>query len=146
MKQAVILKRKAVILLHVLIPILLGAVIYAIVSPDVLFVKKLEELTGWSLHFFPGHKILIIQFIRNYFLDMLWAYALFFAFFFIIGDNTAGLRITCIVTVICVVVMEVLQLTPFVSGTFDMWDIFVELLAAAIAVFIINKYFRRILL
>lgn len=37
--------------------------------------------------------------------------------------------------------MEILQLTPFVEGTFDVLDIIVEFLAEVVAVFIIKKYF-----
>jgi hypothetical protein len=41
--------------------------------------------------------------------------------------------------------MELLQLTPIVNGTFDVYDIMAELIAEVIAVFIIKLQLRRIL-
>ena len=38
-------------------------------------------------------------------------------------------------------IMELLQITPVVQGTFDIWDIMVELIAELVAVFIIKISF-----
>ena len=82
-----------------------------------------------------------MQFVRNYFLDMMWGYALVYALYLFTGNDTAELMKILIIAFIFSAIMEVLQLTPFVRGTFDIFDIIVEFLAEVSAVFIIKKYF-----
>jgi hypothetical protein len=76
-------------------------------------------------------------------LDMMWGYALVFALYFIMGNNAAGLTKLIMIASFFSTVMELLQLTPFVRGTFDVLDIIVEILAEATAVFIIKKHFME---
>lgn len=86
-------------------------------------------------------KYSVVKFIRNYFLDMLWAYALVFALSLIICRNAAQLWETFMIAFIFSAIMELLQITPIVQGTFDIWDIMVELIAELVAVFIIKISF-----
>lgn len=127
-----------------MIPIFLGTVIYYLFSPDVFFVKSMDSITGLNFHM----KILktdssIFKFVRNYFLDMLWAYALVTSLFFIIGNNTASVWRIFVITFSFSVIIEILQTTSAAKGTFDLCDIAVEFLAEIAAVFIIKKYFVR---
>lgn len=132
-------KNTVILLLNVIIPILLGTIIYYFLSPDVLFVKRIDQLLGNGFHIsYMGTECLIWKFIRNYFLDMLWGYALVFALFFVMGNNTADLKKIFLPAFLFTLAMEFLQLTPIAHGTFDLWDIFVEFLAEAVAVFIIK--------
>jgi len=127
------------------IPLLIGAIFYYLFLPNIIFVKKIDEILGSGIHFyFSLESNWIVKFTRFYVLDMLWAYALIFALFFIVRDNnTANIKKIFLMAFLFSAIMEILQLAPFVEGTFDFLDMFFELGAEIVAVFIINKIFRR---
>lgn len=130
------------LLINIMIPIFLGAIIYYLFSPDVLFVKKIDSIIGPDYHIkILLNDNLIFIFIRNYLLDMLWAYALVIALFFVIGNNTVSVLKILSIAFSFTVILEILQITPIAEGTFDFYDIVVEFLAEVIAVLIIKKYF-----
>jgi len=138
------MKKKSFLIGNILIPIILGTLFYYVTSPDVIFVQRVDAVLGRSAAVCLWEKKnLLLQFIRNYGLDMLWAYALVFTLFFIIDNNSAGLLKVWMIAFFFSTGMEFLQRTSLVSGTFDFWDIIVEFLAETAAVFIIkNKFFR----
>jgi hypothetical protein len=129
---------------NIIIPICLGAGIYYLISPDVIFVKQIDYFIGCSFHVsITNVNPAIIRFIRNYLLDMLWGYALVFTVFYLLGNKAAVLWNAFIISFLFSVVMEVLQITSIARGTFDLYDIMVELLAEIVAVFIIRKLLLR---
>ena len=129
---------------NVIIPLVIGAAVYYIMSPDVIFVRGVDGLLGLGVHVgVHDNNFMLIKFIRNYFLDMLWAYALVFALQYIIGNKTAKSHTTLFVAFIFTAVIEMLQLTSLASGTFDVLDILVELIAEVIAVIIIILHNNR---
>lgn len=123
--------------LHIIFPLIIGAIIYYVVSPDVIFVRKIDSLLGTNMHMISTVPV----FIRNYLLDMLWAYALLFAIYVVI-DNTTVVK-AFVIGVIFSTGMELLQLTTLVKGTFDVIDIVVEIIAEIAAVLIIKNYNLR---
>ena len=135
--------KKLLLVIHTLIPIFVGALIYYFSSSEVIFVKQIDKCLGISFH--PSvlcKENVIFQFIRNHFLDMLWGYALVFALFFVLGNNAAVIGKTFLIAFSFSAIMEFLQITPRIHGTFDVWDVVVLFLAEIIAVFIIKFYFR----
>jgi hypothetical protein len=75
---------------------------------------------------------------------MLWAYALVFSLFFIYDNNTSSIKKIFITAFSFSTIMEVLQITPVISGTFDVLDMVSECFAEIAAVFIIkNILYRR---
>ncbi len=138
-------KRKVVFsAINVVLPIVLGAFVYYLISPDVLFVKQIDSFWGSGIHMtlISGKNPCII-FIRNYLLDMLWGYALVYALFFSLGNNVASLKGVFLIAFSFSAAIELFQLAPMIQGTFDLWDICGELLAEAGAVFVIKKYFSK---
>ena len=83
--------------------------------------------------------------IRNYAADFLWTYALFFCLRLTLGDELSGKRNKRVLflTAAVSVVVECLQLTGIFPGTFDFWDILVELTAALAALMISNRIEQR---
>ncbi len=74
------MKRRIFLVSNITVPLLLGAVIYCLTSPDVIFVEAVRSL--WGMPVLSGRGTLhggIWQFVRYYLLDVLWAYALVFA-------------------------------------------------------------------
>ncbi|NLG05346.1 MAG: hypothetical protein GX567_16215 [Clostridia bacterium] len=128
------------LIVNIMIPIIVGAIIYYLLSPDVIFVTYINSI--FSMDFYSNihiHQNGFIVFIRNYVLDMLWGYSLIFSLFYIYGNNTAKLYRILMIGWTFSALIEILQLTPIVKGTFDICDIVVELLSELFAVFIIKK-------
>jgi len=132
------------LVINILAPILIGAAIYYVISPNVIFVQQLDSLLNRRIHInTTNFNLSIMRFVRNYLLDMLWGYALVFALSLFTGNNTAEIRKIFIIAVIFSAVMEILQLTSIAKGTFDVFDIIVEFLAEVTAVFIIKKHYSE---
>ena len=135
-------KNIAFLIINILVPLLLGTLNYYFISPDVIFVKRIDTFIGNGIHFNNiDNKLWIIKFVRNYLLDMLWGYALVFALKLIFNNNAADTLKIFVIAVAFSAVMEILQITPIAQGTFDVLDILVEILAEVTAVFIIKKHF-----
>ena len=133
------MKKRAFIARNIIIPLLIGSILYYFMSPKTIFVEMIDKFTGRII----GRNTItlhngILRFIRFYFLDMCWAYALTFSFYAILGNNTAYLNKSFLLAAVFSAVMEMIQLTPVVKGTFDVLDILYEALAVGIAVFIIK--------
>lgn len=124
---------------NICLPILIGIVIYYVISPDVIFVQKIDALFGREVHAIKTNiDSVFLKYIRFYLLDILWGYSLVFALYFVTGNNTAELMKILKIAFVFSAIMEILQLTSIVKGTFDVIDIIMELLAEIIAVFIIK--------
>lgn len=135
---------KVTVAINAIFPIVVGGVIYYLISPDVIFVKKIDSILGNIINIhvaLPDNIITMI--IRNYLPDMMWGYALVFALFFIMGNNAANISKIFIMTGVFSAILEMLQILPYIYGTFDIFDICVEVLAEAVAVFIIYTIYLR---
>lgn len=84
----------------------------------------------------------MVRFVRFYLLDALWAYALMFCLFIILGNTLTALKKSIVISVVLSIVMELLQLLNVVVGTFDICDIFVEIVAIFITSIIIIKHLK----
>lgn len=132
-------KKKNFLILNILAPLLIGGLIYYFISPDVIFVKQMDTWIGGGIHLTVMTKrFWLTAFLRNYLLDMLWGYALVYVLFFVFDDKTAGLSKSFLLAAGFSALMEVLQLTAIVPGTFDSYDILAEILVELLAVFIIK--------
>jgi hypothetical protein len=131
------------ILKGVIFPVVIGALLYYLIAPDVIFVKKIDDILGLKIHIIVPAENVGYRFLRNYLLDMLWAYALVQALFYILGNNAASLGKAFVIAFSFSTAMEVLQLTTIFKGTFDLGDIMMEFLAEMLAVFIIKIQMQR---
>lgn len=129
--------------INIIIPLFVGLVLYYVSSPDVIFVKRIDDF------FYEGNHLLhigleseVFTFFRNYFLDMLWGYALVFSLHFINGNNAAELNKVFAIAFAFSAVLEILQLISS-RGTFDVFDIVAEFFAESTAVFIIKTYTKE---
>lgn len=122
------------------IPIFLGGLLYYLFCPDTLFVMKIDSMLGMGIHFpWNWNSNIILNCIRNYLLDALWAYALVFALYLLQDNYTHKTIRSFMITFVFGIVMELTQLSGVFAGTFDIVDIIVELFAEVAAVLIINK-------
>lgn len=136
-------KTRSHLLYNIIIPILIGALIYFLTSPDVFFVKAASAFFKLSDRFIvTNFGNLLIRYVRNYIPDMAWGYALVFSLYAIAGSQTEkGIYALGFIAIVFSAAIEILQISPIIRGTFDLWDIATELLTEVTAVFIIKKNF-----
>ena len=138
------MKNRVFLLVNIIFPLLVGAVIYWFTSTDVIFVEAVRSFWGMPRHTWISNTDGgIFRIIRYYLSDILWAYALVFALYFSIGNSAARVKTAFAIAVVFSAVMEVIQLSPVIPGTFDMNDILVEVMAETIAALIIKNDMRR---
>lgn len=130
------MKKRAFFIANALMPLLLGALIYGIFSPEVWFVRRLDRLLGRpEREVFQGSPVL--QLVRNYVPDFLWAYSLTACLFLIF--DTAERGKVLFVSLVFAALLELMQLFPGVPGTFDPLDLLVQCAAELISAFIVHK-------
>ncbi len=134
------MNKKVLLVANIIVPLLLGALLYFIVAPDVIFVNVLGSFMGSETAVVSQPETFLDYFVRYYMMDMLWGYSLVFTLFLCLGNN-AAIKKVFIIAFVFSTVMELLQLTAIVPGVFDVWDILMEGIAEAIAAFIIKTLF-----
>lgn len=132
--------KKIILIINVVLPILAGSLTYCFIAPDVLFLNNIYsrfvQTQNISLDIYSN---VFLKITRFYLMDYLWGYALIFALYYAFGLNKSALKYIYSLAVIFSVVMEFIQLAPIVKGTFDLFDIAVEITAESLAIFIIKK-------
>lgn len=143
-------QKKLFLIFNFTVPLLFGTMIYYFLSPDVVFVKIIDELIGKRPDFLGAtyfnlllEDYYVVKLVRCYLLDGLWGYALMFALYYIFSNNTANLTKIFFMAFSFSILMEILQLTSLAKGTFDFIDIVALFLAEIFAVFIIKIRMRR---
>ncbi|MCF0128052.1 MAG: hypothetical protein HUJ70_05750 [Pseudobutyrivibrio sp.] len=132
---------KRFLIINILSSVMVGGLIYYFISPEVHFVQLIDVVIGRNNHISAiSGDSLFYKVVRNHLLDMLWAYALVFALYIVLGNNAAELMKVFIIAFAFSAIMEIIQLTSIAEGTFDVVDIIVEFFAEVAAVFIIKRY------
>lgn len=131
------------VVLSVVSPLFIGAVLYYFLCPDVLFVRKIDDLLNIS----ERNGLLLSHwestaFIRNYFFDYLWAFAFANALFLFFDNKVRTIFVCASIPVMVGAVMEYLQFVSLAKGTFDIWDIAVEYIGSLCGV-LITSFCRR---
>ena len=122
---------------NVVIPILLGTAFYYFFCPETIFVRRLDAILPITFHFHWNMENKVLRVLRFYLMDFLWAYSLSAMICYCLCEN---IKITIVVLLAFELLLEALQLLPMIKGTFDLWDIAVEVCANIMAITII---FRR---
>lgn len=128
---------RRLLLMNMVLPLMAGAMVYILLSPDAYITRAFWSAIGKEN---PLRDIQIcdmpygIQFIRYHCCDFLWAMALYSTVILVMGKDR--MRWSILITTIFIVGMEGLQLSDAVSGTFDLMDIVVEVLAGWITYFL----------
>ena len=124
------MNRRRILLPNIIIPLVLSSLIYYLFCPEVIFVKNI-------VFTIPSDPLFTL--VRNYFMDMSWAYALTFSIYYITDNRNK----TFVTASIFTVLSETLQLTPLISGTFDIVDIVSMLHSICICILVIDFFQKR---
>jgi len=130
---------QAVLLLNMVIPILAGLFVY-LTSGHQTYISEYASKIGIEMRTINYPSI-----IRCYGCDFLWGYSLCSGLQLFVTDGLYRHALIKVITasMLIAITMECLQRLPFISGTFDIADIFVECGAICIAAFITNLFKRR---
>ena len=123
-------------LFNICIPLIIGGILYYLFFPNVSFVRMADSVLPFTFDrsvFF----IVIPKLVRNYIFDLLWAYSLTFALYMIVSDSQRRFQALCFLAIPVILFSEAIQLLPYISGTFDFFDIMIELLACFTAIIIL---------
>lgn len=125
-------------ILNIVLPLVIGTIVYVHVKPS----APISQLIYFLLHIkTPVLNIKptgIHRFIQYYLCDILWSYSLTFALSLYLGKDR--LLLSYAIAVSFSTLVEVLQLLPQVLGSFDIFDIIVQLIACTISIHIITFY------
>lgn len=122
---------------NVVIPVLVGTAFYYLFCPETLFVRRIDAILPITFHFSLDMGNKALRMLRFYLMDFLWAYSLTAMVCFCLKEN---IKISITILLAFELLLEALQLHPVIKGTFDLWDIAVEVCANIMAITII---FRR---
>ena len=114
--------------INMLIPLMLGLFIY-LTSGNNTYLSDFASSSGIQLI-----KIQYPGIVRFYLCDLLWGYSLYSGLR-IFNDNAGVALLTAVITAS---VMEALQMTAVIPGTFDVWDIAVEIIGIILALLTTN--------
>ncbi len=131
------MKRTAFYLVNILLPLLIGATVYILFRPDTYFSGFVYHLLRFKIGVLTVPKTLEYVF-RNYLPDMTWAYALTFSVSWVL--YSCKLRYITTVSVCFCMLFEFSQLFGWLSGTFDYWDITLEICMTALCALIIKSH------
>lgn len=127
---------------NIILPLVIGTIVYLYVKPS----APISQLIYFILHISPPVLRVgptgIHRFIQCYLCDILWSYSLTFALSLYLGRDR--LLLTYVIAASFSTLVEVLQLLPYILGSFDIFDIIVQLIACTISIRIITFYERRI--
>ena len=138
-QRFLILKRKNLFLFfNTFFPLLIGFAIYLFCYQNTYINTTVENILGFSLPYFYFDNA-FYRFSTCWACDTLWAYSLTFALFSCFKNFNKSWLITCVLSILFSLIIELLQLTNIINGTFDIWDIIMEFSAIIIAVIILKK-------
>lgn len=126
-------------LINVVVPILLGGILYYIFCPDVSFVNAIDEAMGAGFHIRAQNtNNELYQFIRFYAFDFAWAYAMSNALSIFLDNDLRPNPFSMVITIVIGIILELMQLWGVTIGTYDFRDVFSESLGAMVGTFIIH--------
>lgn len=117
------------------ITLLTGCVVYIIFRPTTFVALIFDNILTVDIAR-DNLSFLSCDFIKYYIPDLLWSFSLGCGLIAILNPKIKGVIYCCLVSLLYGCLWEILQYFQIVSGTFDIYDIVMYLLAAIIAVII----------
>ncbi len=126
------------IVLGIVCPIILGALVYLILDPNILFISMLGLELKRGAYLYDGNIFFCI--IRNYFPDAMWAISLTAFVIFLYRNRNSFILPTFFVFILGAFI-ELLQYMQVIHGTGDVFDVLIEIFFSLLTCFF---YKRRI--
>ena len=126
------MKKKLFFSLNIAIPLVLGLTVYLTIRNST-YINSFLAIEGNCV----TNPFLV--FVSNWGADILWSYSLTFAVYLSVYAFRKRLILSVIISGLVGTILEFLQYTGFVHGTFDPLDICFEIMAAVIAAIVIIR-------
>ena len=124
--------------LRIIIPVMVGAVLYFYFCPDVIFVGVIDDFLKTVFHKTVSRVVSLPWVIRFYLFDFLWSYSFAGVMCFFFGTEDS--MIPCLAIPFGIgIILEILQRVGIVSGTADIFDIIVEMAGIITAIIMIRR-------
>ncbi|MCR4755176.1 MAG: hypothetical protein K5868_06555 [Lachnospiraceae bacterium] len=118
----------------VLLPLLIGGIMYYLFFPEVTFVKTLDSYMPFHYHICGIYNnYALVPFLRFYLFDFIWAYSFANMLQIILLENRVRILLTYVIALSVGVQYEFSQLTGLFFGTFDIFDIIAEAIGITIS-------------
>lgn len=124
--------------LNALFPLVLGLFVYLFIQKDTQIWRFFNMLFGVSFEAIVWDGF-TYTFVVCWLCDILWSYALVFSLWLALRSYKNAVFISVLLAFVMGVAFELLQLFGIISGTFDLYDIILELIAAVLAAIIIKR-------
>ncbi len=121
----------------------LGLLIYLFFRPQAAVTKALTgffQTAPASRRQSPAEGRILLRLVNNFLPDILWAAALTFAVVSLLGEGRNSRIAVFVLCASCEAATELMQKTGLLSGTFDPWDIALEVITTGIVLLIIIHY------
>ena len=125
-----------------ILPLIVGAILYYLLCPEVYFVKALDHILPVSLHIPYDTMNGWGRLFRNYVFDFLWALSLMAAVFLAAGDDMGFRKKSIGIAIALEIILEVIQVIPEIAGTFDICDILIEIAADVFVILLLKERVR----
>lgn len=140
------MKHRFEIIVNISIPIIIGTAIYIIFSPNIYVTKYFWKMIHFPNPFYDIDIMsmpIVIRLMRFYLCDALWTYSLTYSVISIIGKKDVKSIIKgCYISVAFLIVIEVAQIFMVLPGTFDYFDLLIQIITSIVTGIIYNK--RRV--
>lgn len=139
-------KRNTFYIFNILISLVVGLIVYVCYRPDTHVSQIVYNVLGISADCIATIDVLptwLLLFARNYLGDISWAYALTFTICYIwLGTGGRMIHVFGIVATFETGI-EILQMVDIIPGTFDWWDILVEICITAFSMLLIKTIHKE---
>jgi len=115
--------------------LLLGFVFYFLSDNNLYITNWLYSILGCDKTLISTD-IIPLHIIRIYGLDFIWAYSMWFGIVLVSYGLNYKIFVASIITILCGIVLEILQGIQLVSGTGDILDVVAELIGVLVAIIV----------
>ena len=133
---------KYFLLFNCLAGLMLGFVFYLLFDNTTVVTKVIYELLGYDKPILISDNV-IIGVIRSYGLDFIWSYSMWFGVMLCSFGFKNKVAIAVIVTIICGIVIELMQCIGLFQGTADLLDVLFEAAGTFAAVGVSELYMKK---
>jgi len=123
---------------------MIGTVIYFFLKPNAFVSLQIADIFNLSVEKNECNN-LVLMFLKNHFCDMCWSYSLVFILSLLLKDYNFGIAISCTLNILMTIGIEYCQLENFISGTFDLGDIFLQILSGVFSAWIIKTKEKEVM-
>lgn len=124
------------VLLNVFAPLMIGLLIYVVARKESLIYIVVRNYFSIDLNL---NYINDINFLKFYLTDCLWAYAFTSSMLYVAEKNNENYLTTILMVLFADVFVELIQIFDFILLSFDIFDIFVQILSSVFSIIIYTK-------